>query len=356
MGLKRPSTDGESIPHSKPWVSSRELQAVNHILRTAQVSGALNRATFEEHLRGWCHGASLKVTRSGKEALTSVLRNVRHERRNEVVVQTYVCREVLESIRTAGLTPVLIDVSADGTIGAEQLEQAISHKTLAVIAVNLFGQRVEVPALRQALGKHEQDIRVIVDACQDVQPSPVPSDSSIFATVFSFGATKAWTAGGAGGAFSICAGADGSSFDRSATATNDAEFPLSGMEYAFGTAQLKRYGDFVARRALIRDQYDAASNGLTVRGNGHASSAQLFRYVMWAPQGFTFAQQWFRARGVTVRRGVDALLHRTEARSSDRDFPVASDLFHHHVSVPYFPALTDSQVLRVVTALEDFPR
>jgi dTDP-4-amino-4,6-dideoxygalactose transaminase len=71
--------------------------------------------------------------------------------------------------------------------------------------------------------------------------------------------------------------------------------------------------------------------------------------------GFDAAAASFLRAGLSVRRGVDALLHRTMGKS-DELFRMAAELFETTVSVPIYPAMTEAQVATCADALAAFGR
>lgn len=69
------------------------------------------------------------------------------------------------SIRSAGLRPVFVDV-LKGTLGINEnlIEQAITSRTKAIMAVNLMGRPVELDVIQDIAKRH--NLIVIVDNCE----------------------------------------------------------------------------------------------------------------------------------------------------------------------------------------------
>jgi hypothetical protein len=68
----------------------------------------------------------------------------------------------------------------------------------------------------------------------------------------------------------------------------------------------------------------------------------FFRFPLRVEGGLTACESYFASAGVTVRRGVDRLLHRLVGLSDER-YPVATNLFASTVSLPIYPALKDPE-------------
>ena len=120
--------------------------------------------------------------------------------------------------------------------------------------------------------------------------------------------------------------------------------PLSDVAAALGLSQLAWYHDGLARRAALARGYAeaigrVAAAALPALG---ASTTMHFRFPMQLPFGLPSVADRFAERGVTVRRGVDQLLHRSIGEEDDR-FPTACRLFDTTVMLPIYPALTDEE-------------
>ena len=76
----------------------------------------------------------------------------------------------------------------------------------------------------------------------------------------------------------------------------------------------------------------------------------FFRLPLRVPGGLLACRSAFEARGIQVRQGVDALLHR-DAGKADEVFPVAVELFDTTVSLPIYPALSNLEESRCLEAI-----
>lgn len=346
------------IPHSRPWITESELERVRHAGMSRLLDGSFYADTFHAHLNRWTSCDSTVVSRSGTTALSEILSLVPDEPRREAILPTYVCRQVWDAVSNAGFRPVLVDVCDSGLLDLDSVEASLSQRTRIVIAVDLFGYPADTSSLSNLIATRGLRTEIIRDSCHSSgDATRVDFTESALATFYSFGATKLWTAGGAGGAYTVHSeGALGGRSKPILRSTEARTFPLSGLECSFGIAQLERYGEFRARRREIQSTYNQASPGLRRPTQRLVSGGDLYRYTFLARQGFEFAEAWFAERGIVVRRGVDALLHRLPEARSSRQFPQAETLYKRQVSVPFYPALDDVEVERVAEALAEYPR
>jgi perosamine synthetase len=128
------------------------------------------------------------------------------------------------------------------------------------------------------------------------------------------------------------------------------------VQAALGRSQLRRYRGFLDRRRAIANRYFTGLAGLDVRLPLSVRDRTIFfRFPLRTPRDFDEIRSRFARAGVHVRRGVDALLHRTFG-PSPADFEGAERCFAETVSLPLYPALTDADCSRVIEASQQvFP-
>jgi UDP-4-amino-4-deoxy-L-arabinose-oxoglutarate aminotransferase len=296
---------------------------------------------FAEAVRQRVGAADARTAASGMDALSAALRVLGVAAGDEVVIPTYVCSRVLIAVSATGARAVLAEVAADGNLDAETVSAVRTPATKAVIAAHIFGHPCDIAGLR-ALG-----LPVVEDACQAFA---VPFPQGISGTlgdigVYSFQATKCLATGEGGMVVSPAA---------TAPADGGATSEMSDLQAALGLSQLDRYDAFLDRRRAIGDALRSAVAGAPgLIAHLPDPALPLFRFTVRTDLGFAGAHEFFAARGVAVRRGVDVLLHR-EAGLSDARFPTAVRLFESTVSVPCYPALSDTELATVAGALRAF--
>lgn len=334
------------IPHSAPWISEADRQAVDARLRTGMVAAGEAVAEFEAAVRQWT-GAAVGVARpSGADAIRSALEALGVGRGDEVILPTYVCESVMQSIRHVGASPVFADVNENAVVDPHTVAAVMTPATTAIIGVHTFGHLCDVLGMK-ALG-----LPVLEDACQafGLQTPWGMAGAVGDLGVYSFHATKCLTTGEGG---MLVAGGMSPAHLSKAPLQN-LKSGLSDLQAALGLSQLRRYPEFLARRMALRLRYDhSLASQPTLTAHLPPVDSFLFRYTIRSPGGFERAQAFFAARGVTVRRGVDSLLHRHAGERDDR-FPVSLKLYETTVSIPFHPALADKDVDTVVKAAEEF--
>ena len=266
-----------------------------------------------------------------------------------VVLPTYVCRSVLEAFYSVGGIPQLCDVNKYGVIETNTVSNVISIKTKAIIAVHTFGNPCDIAALRTF------GIPIIEDACQafGLKSSDKIAGSDGDVGILSFHATKCITTGEGGmlltndsmigdTAKSLLLGG------ASPKARFTAQF--NDLQAALGLSQLDRYERFKTRRLSIYHKYKKQINELGLDIGNDPKTNLPFRFTIKIDKGFDYCKNEFEKIGITVRLGVDELLHSTIG-VDDKNFPEASSLIRKTVSVPFYPALSEEEVNRVLHAM-----
>jgi len=135
-------------------------------------------------------------TRSGRQALRLLLEALDLKPGSGVAIPLFTDPSLFRAIVAAGHKPVFIDVDARFlTIDPQSLEDARGTFS-AVVAVHLFGQLAEIPALEAAA----EGVPIIEDAAHAPFSYLNLSMAGSFgvASFYSFASTKYWPAGGGG--------------------------------------------------------------------------------------------------------------------------------------------------------------
>lgn len=154
-----------SIPLSFPDITELEIQAVVDTLRSGRLSIGPRQARFEEMVAertGRRHGVAVS---SGTAALHMVLKSLDIGPGDEVITTPFSFIASANCILMVGATPVFVDIDSRSlNLDPAKLEAAITSKTKAVIAVEVFGNPAHMDRIAQIAGSHE--IPLIEDCCE----------------------------------------------------------------------------------------------------------------------------------------------------------------------------------------------
>lgn len=349
LGSKSCARRAADIVHSRPCVEPMDLDAVQAVLNSEMICQGTLVAEFEREVGRFVGLPPGVAAASGTASLQMALHAMNVGPEDEVIVPTYVCRSVLNAVRSVGARPVLCDVNDDWNMSAEEAEPHLGSRTAAIIAVHIFGIPADVSGL-VGLG-----IPVIEDCCHafgaTLHGRKVGTQGSV--AFFSFHAGKCLTTGEGG----MLLSADGDIIERAreirdglSTSGPAIAAPLTDLQAALGLSQLSRYPNFRETRRRIADRYFHCLKDCDVRlPYSVRENCMFFRFPLRTAQDFATLRAEYAAHGIHVRKGVDCLLHRLIGLPAEQ-FPVAESLFEETVCLPIYPALSEREVDRVVEA------
>jgi UDP-4-amino-4-deoxy-L-arabinose-oxoglutarate aminotransferase len=298
---------------------------------------------------------------------------------DEVVTTPMTFISSSNAILYAGGTPVFVDVDpATANIDPAAVEAAVTPRTKAIVAVDLYGLLADMRALRAIADRH--GLVMVEDAAHCVEgrrDGIGPGQVADFGC-FSFYATKNLTCG-EGGAITARDGAKKNLLRQLGShgmSKNAAEryagkyqhwemerlgykYNLSDVNASLLISQLPKLAGRLARREAICRRYEEAfraTEGVafpTVPA-GAVSARHLFTiWVEPARRDSILASIQERKVGVAVNyRAVHLTSYYAERFGFRRGmFPVAERIGDSTITIPLWPAMTDAQVDEVIAAV-----
>ena len=323
-------------------------------------------AAFEGAFAEFCEAEHCVGVANGTDALELILAGLGIGPGDEVLVPTNTFVATAEAVVTVGATPRFVDVLPDTLlIDPDAAAAAIGPRTAAIMAVHLFGQMTDMPALSALASKH--GLALIEDAAQ------------------AHGARFAGRRAGGGGVaagFSFYPGKNlGALGDGGAVVSNDAALVGRIRQLAdHGRSQTDRYGHEVVGRNSRLDTLQAAALHVKLpvldeANRARAAAVAQYRKSLpaWCvPVGVhPHAEPVYHLAVVQVpdraatARALDAAgigwgihypvpchLQPAFARYALEPLPVAEAAADHILSLPLSPTLTNEQVERVSRVLD----
>jgi perosamine synthetase len=335
------------IPHSKPVLPScEEWSEITARLASGCIADGPCGEAFAGEAARWLGGSGGVAVNSGTSALHLALLAVGVRSGSEVLVPAYCCAALLNAVQLAGGEPVLIDTEPGGfNICPEHARRRLTPQTAAVVVAHLFGQPSPLAPFLD-LG-----IPVVEDCAQSLgaMGEGVPTGSRGAIAIGSFYATKVITSGQGGLVASasstyLSAVRDRVEYDNRDDWRPRFNYKMTEIQAALGLWQLYRLPSFLARRRAIASYYDEQ---LALKPAPSAPPGAIcYRYVLRVEDAETVIGA-LQARGVDAKRPVYRPLH----HYLGGDYPGAQVAHEQSVSLPLYPALTDTEVECVVEAV-----
>lgn len=343
--------DLKVVKHSQPFVGEPEVMAAAAVIR----SGHIARGPVCERVeQQWCDltsTTSAVCVSSGLGALRLALLVLGTRAGDEVILPAYSCVALINAVLSLRATPILVDVLPDQwTISPFQVEQSISPKTRAIIAVHMFGSASDIPSLTSF------GAPVIEDCAHGIggQWRGKPFGCSGTMNVGSFYATKL-IAGGGGG---IVASTNSSliasvrrarDYGDQLPSEHHLNDTMTDLEAALASEQLARLRQLLTLREDKANCYHALLSPLVERGLIHLPDTTpgriWYRYVVRLKRhDSTDVCKWMAEHGVNVEQPVWDL---RESKFWSSDFTNAAVAFDRVISLPLYPSLdsVDQQIV-----------
>ena len=354
-----------------PRLGDAEIEAVAAVLR----SGGLVQGPVVERLEGQFRELTGRqhavAVSSGTAALHTALMAAGVGPGDEVVVPAFSFVASANAVLMCGAVPVFADILAeDFSVDPAALERAVSAKTKAVIAVDLFGQCCDFDGVEAVAQQH--GLSVIEDAAQAVGAEFRGRAAGSLGTAgcFSMYATKVVTSG-EGGVVVL----DEEAMAHTARAfrrhgmTGPDQYTRLGYNYrltdvlaAVGVEQMKRLDELVAARRRNAERLTAGlmgTHGLVVPMAVPGRKHSFAQYVVRVTDEFGMNRDELVAAlardgvetAVHYRTPLPFLPHLNAGPYQPGDFPEAERAAREVLALPVHPGLSRDDVDAVVAAV-----
>ncbi len=146
-------------------IASELNEAIHRVLRSGWFILGRELESFEAEFAAYCAVKHCIGVASGTEALQLALLACGVGPGDEVITVSHTAMPTVLAIAAAGAVPVFVDIDPQTfTLRPDQLEEAHSQKTRAIVPVHLYGHCAEMDAILEFAARH--NLYVIEDAAQ----------------------------------------------------------------------------------------------------------------------------------------------------------------------------------------------
>jgi dTDP-4-amino-4,6-dideoxygalactose transaminase len=377
------------LPYNLPDISDAEVDAVVETLRSGWLAPGPRARAFEEDFAryaGTKHAIALDSATAGMH-LALICADIGPG--DEVITTPTTFAATVNVIIHAGATPVLADICGDDyCIDPAAIERAITPRTKAIMPVHHGGSACRMPEIMAIAKAH--NLRVIEDAAHAIGTRIDGHNVGAFgdATVFSFYPTKNVTSGRGGmlttdddaiaerARLLALHGMSNDAWDRYTARGSWSyrvlaagyNYAMSDFQAALGHAQLSRIEEFQSKRRRLAEQFNKRFAELPeiappVERPGTTHAWHLY-VIRLRPKRLRIDRDAFIVQ--MKERGIGTSVHfipihhhpyyREQCGWAPGDFPVADGAFETMVSLPLYTRMTEAEVDRVASAVEDIIR
>ena len=257
----------EEIGLSAPWIGEREEELVLEVLRSGELSLGPMIERFERALAERVASPYVAAVSSGTAGLHLAVRLAGIGPGDEVITSPFSFVASANCVLYEGGEPVLVDVD-DHTfnLDPDAVEAAITDRTKAILAVDIFGYPAELAELQAIAERH--GLALLEDACEALggEYRGRPIGSFGHPAVFAFYPNKQMTTGEGGGVAvsseeewallkSLSNQGRSDSGEWLTHSRLGYNYRLSDVAAAIGVAQLERLDSILELRAEVADRY-----------------------------------------------------------------------------------------------------
>ena len=289
------------IPLSLPYIDTLEEELVLEVLRSGRLSLGPMIDRFEQMFAARVGAQFAAAVSSGTAGLHLAVRLAGVGPGDEVVTSPFSFVASTNCILYEGATPVFVDVyPLTLNIDPAQVEEAITGRTRAIVAVDIFGRPCEIDPLRELCERH--GLVLIEDACEalgaEYEGRSVGSHGHL--AVFAFYPNKQMTTGEGG----IVATGSEDEWRLLKSLSNQGRadaggwlshvrlgynYRLADVAAAIGVAQLERLDDLLGMRGEVARRYGellSVVDGVTpLVADDTAHCRSWFVYPVWLAAG-----------------------------------------------------------------------
>lgn len=373
-----------NIPLSKPDITDQEIDAVIAVLKSPKLALGPKLKEFEKICSDFVGVKYAVAVNSGTSGLHLIIRALGIGRGDEVITTSFSFIASSNCILYEGATPVFVDIQSDTlNINPELIEEAITPKTKAILAVDVFSHPADWTELQRIAKKHK--LFLIEDSAEALGSEYLPAGrhgkgkkcgSFGDAAVFAFYPNKQITTGEGGAVLTnnkkiadLCSSManqgrkikDGKWLEHVRLGYN---YRLDEMSCALGFVQMQRIEEILSKRVKVAKAYHEALKEvkeITMPFVANYAKISWFVYVVTLSKEFSGKKrdaiiQEMGKRGIQCSNYFQPIhlqpFYKNSFGYKKGNYPIAEDISERTLALPFFSNMTEQQVKIVAENLQ----
>ncbi len=321
---------------------------------------------LEASLGEFLGGSHCIAVASGTMALEVALRALKIGPGDEVITTPFTWISTAETIALVGATPVFADIDPDTyNLDPHEVEKAVTPRTKAIIAVNLFGQMADYTTLEKIAKEHE--LEIIEDAAQSFGAEQNGRKSGTIGAVSSTSFFPAKPLGGYGDGGAVFTTNDALVKDLRAItnhggAAREAHH-LVGTNGRCDTLQAAiihaKFNAFREKEITLRQEigqrYSTALAPYCSVPKIHPGNTHIYAQYTIRPRNRDSLSEALKLKGIPSAVYYRKCLHQqpvfSQLNCASKTFPNAEKATQEVISLPFHPYLKKDEQDRVIEAV-----
>ena len=361
------------IPLSKIVLDDDAIEAVVAVLKSGKLTQGKKVAELEKKIAKLCGVKYAVAVNSGTAAIHCILYALGIEKGDEVITTPLSFVATANPILMVGAKPVFVDIDEKNyNIDPDKIESAITKKTKAIIAVNLYGQPANYEQIIKIAKKHK--LFVIEDAAQSINAKYKNKTSGNLADIgcFSLYATKNIISGEGG----LITTNNKTYYEKAVRFRQHGENPGKRYDYidlgynyrmtdilaSIAIVQLKKVHSYTKTRQKIAKLYSSAFKmikELVVPSVNQDRTHVYHQYVLRIKKNAMLTRDAMRK--FLAKKGVETNVHYpkplyefphlTSYKLSNSSFPITKKVVNEILSIPVHPHLTIREIEYIIDTI-----
>jgi len=366
------------IPLAKPEIHDADIAAVRAVLQEPEGRLAMGPRleAFEQDLATAVDRTFAMAVNSGTSALHLVIRALGISSGDEVITTPFSFIASANCVLFERATPVFVDIEPRTLcIDPERIDAAITPRTKAILAVDVFGHPADWPALERIADRH--GLALIDDSAEALGSELKGRRCGSFgrAGVFGFYPNKQITTGEGGAVVTddprlaeLCRsmadqGRGGEGWLHHVRLGYN--YRLDELSAALGLSQLRRLDEIVEGRGRVAERYSdalAGLDGIVLPSVTEGVRMSWFVYVVRLAAEFSQTDrdtilERLSDRGIGCRNYFAPIhlqpFYRELLGTAEGDFPVTEAVGARSIALPFYNELSEDQIDYVAVALRE---
>lgn len=365
------------IPLSKPDITSLEKKAVADVLETSFLSLGEKYLEFEKIMASYA-GVKYAVTvNSGTSGLHLIIRALGIKAGDEVITTPFSFIASSNCILFEGAKPIFADIDEKTfNIDVKKIEDKITDKTKAILAVDIFSQPADWDELKKIAKKH--NLYLIEDSAEALGSEYKGKKCGGFgdAAIFAFYPNKQITTGEGG----VILTDDKKIYELCKSMANQGRrvengkwlehvmlgynYRLDEMSCTLGITQMERIKDILKKRKRVAELYNKKLKeikGLEIPYIKPGNKLSWFVYVVKLTEKFAGKKrdkiiEKMAEKGIQCSNYFQSIhlqpFYKNEFGYKKGDFPITENISERTLALPFFNDLTEKEVDFVVNNLK----
>jgi dTDP-4-amino-4,6-dideoxygalactose transaminase len=351
------------IPIAKPLIGQEEIDAVTEVLQSGIIAEGPKVREFENAFAKYTGTDFAVAVNSGTAALHVALMAHDIGPGDDVITTPFSFIATGNSIKYVGATPVFCDIGNDYNIDVAKIEEKITPKTKAIIAVHLFGLPCDMKELNDLV--EDNNLILIEDSAQAHGAKYGGTNVGSFGTgCFSFYPTKNMTTSEGG----MITTDDEKVAERARIIRNHGmkrryyhemlghNMRMTDINAAIGLEQLKKLDGFNARRrenATLLSKYLKDIEEITVPHCPDNKYHVFHQYTIDVPRRDDLID-YLKMNEIGTGIYYPTLITDQFGFDKDKNIIKAEEVKEKVLSLPVHPSVTKSDIEHISNCIGEF--